>query len=156
MTNQEMLNDMINLQKVYDSAVYKEFGCDFDEEKCKLAMIDEIGEFNHEIKKSWCWWKKTQKGIDLDKALEELVDVWHFALSLTYHAFDNEYKIAEYIDADSDYKLSHLYKQVIENPYLRLHALAQIGVRLGFNMEQVYEAYKKKNKINHERLANNY
>ncbi len=156
MRKQEMINEMIELQKKYDEAVYKEFGCQFDEEKVTLAMIDEIGEFNHEVKASWCYWKRTQAPINPVKALEELVDVWHFALSLTYHAFENEYKIAESIEADNDYKLSFLYKQVIDNPYLRLHALAQIGLKYEFDLEQIYEAYKKKNKTNWERLANGY
>lgn len=73
MTNQEMLNEMIKLQKVYDSAVYKEFGCDFDEEKCKLAMIDEIGEFNHEIKKAGVGGRKRKKVLILIKLLKNLL-----------------------------------------------------------------------------------
>lgn len=108
MTEQKMIDEMIDLQRKYDAAVCKEFNCTFDKEKTRLAMIDELGEFNHEVKKSWCWWKKTQKDIDKNKTLT---------------MFDTLYAI---------------------------------GKKFDFSMEDVYEAYKKKNKTNWERLASNY
>lgn len=158
MTNQEMINEMSKMQRALDEAIYKEHQVEFDEEKCILAMIDEIGEFNHEIKSTWCWWKKSQKPIDKEKALEELVDIWHFALSLTYH-FLNKCK-GEYLfydDKTNDEKeLSALYSELVQGNYFRLECLHSIGKRFGFTLEDVYEAYKKKNQVNYERLANNY
>ncbi len=158
MTNQEMINEMIELQRAYDNAVYKEFGCGYNKEKCTLAMIDEIGEFNHEIKKSWCWWKKSQKEIDWDKALEELVDIWHFALSLTYHQLEEHNKKSIFVENAYDSKtvLSMLYFVLINNRDFKLESLYAIGMKFGFDLKTVYEAYKKKNKINWERLANGY
>lgn len=158
MTNQEMINDMIKMQRALDEAIYKEHEVEFDEEKCLLAMIDEIGEFNHEVKSTWCWWKKTQEPIDRDKALEELVDIWHFALCLTYHYYDRhkgEYELYEY-KLGKEEKLTSLYRGVINVAGFRLEYLHSIGKRFGFSLEDVYEAYKKKNQVNYERLANNY
>lgn len=160
MTNQEMINEMLTMQRALDEAIYKEHGTEFDEEKCTLAMIDEIGEFNHEIKSTWCWWKKSQQEMDREKALEELVDIWHFALSLTYHYFDTFIKNKK-IDVDDtqgveNEKLSYLYIWLQYNEFYRLKYLYAIGLKFGFTLEDVYNAYKKKNQVNYERLANNY
>lgn len=163
MTNQEMIDEMIKLQRAYDNAVYKEFDCEYDEEKCTLALLDEIGEFNHELKANWCWWKKTQKPVDREKAIEELADVWHFALSLTYHLFDelvkkNKTEHYEFFDVQGEQsvELSLLYFGLQNNKYYRLENLHAIGLKIGFSLEEVYEAYKKKNKTNWERLENGY
>ena len=157
MTNQQMINDMLTMQSALDEAIYKEHGCEFDEEKCVLAMIDEIGEFNHEIKSTWCWWKKSQKEMDREKALEELVDIWHFALSLTYHYYDKEKCVEPFLgEIHKGSTLSYLYMNLIKNPSFRLEILHVIGLKFGFTLEDVYNAYKKKNQVNYERLANNY
>ncbi len=158
MTNQEMIDEMLKMQRALDEAIYKEHGCEFNEEKCTLAMIDEIGEFNHEIKSTWCWWKKSQTEMDREKALEELVDIWHFALSLTYHYYVSEY--ASYCfcgkDSVSGNNLTLLYLGLIDSKVNRLETLFAIGLKFGFSLEDVYNAYKKKNQVNYERLANNY
>ncbi len=156
MTNQEMIDEMLKMQRALDSAIYKERGVEFDEEKCKLAMIDEIGEFNHEIKASWCWWKKTQKEIERDKALEELVDIWHFALSLTYHVMDEEESYPFMKVVDNGITVSQLYYHIIWGTYDRVESLDLLGQKFGFTLEDVYEAYKKKNQVNYERLAKGY
>lgn len=162
MTEQKMIDEMIDLQRKYDAAVCKEFNCTFDKEKTRLAMIDELGEFNHEVKKSWCWWKKTQKDIDINKTLEELVDVWHFVLSLAYHEFD-ETKDASpmllMINTESRMNkcdLSKLYTHLMCETMTMFDTLYAIGKKFDFSMEDVYEAYKKKNQTNWERLASNY
>lgn len=170
MTNQEMIDEMIELQRAYDKAVYKEFNCEYDEEKCTLALLDEIGEFNHELKANWCYWKKTQKPIDREKALEELADVWHFTLSLVYHDFDEIYKhheefAKEIIKIDfknikimlTEHKtLSEWYFDLTDIFSNKIEVLIIIGIKCGFSLEEVYEAYKKKNKTNLERLENGY
>ena len=164
-TNQQMINEMLTMQRALDEAIYKEHGCEFDEEKCLLAMIDEIGEFNHEIKSTWCWWKKSQKEMGKEKTLEELVDIWHFALSYVYNHFDRvkpNYKFVCYMFDDEEiqkYKnslLSILYRKLLNNEYYKLENLCAIGLKFGFTLEDVYNAYKKKNQVNYERLANNY
>ncbi len=157
MTNQEMIDEMLKMQRALDEAIYKEHEVEFDEEKCKLAMIDEIGEFNHEVKSTWCWWKKTQAPIDREKALEELVDIWHFALSLTYHRMGTLDFAYPYMDnAVGDLNLPYLYESLIRQDSTRLETLEQIGKKFGYTLEDVYHAYIKKNKVNYERLANNY
>lgn len=158
MPNQAMVDEMIEMQKAYDQAVYKEFNCSFDREKCRLALIDEIGEFNHEVKKSWCYWKHTQKSIDREKALEELADVWHFALSLAYHGAEEDgkdfYTLGKPMGGGP---VSNLYaKMLCFDCEGILEELILVGNAYDFSMEDVFEAYKKKNKINYERLSAGY
>lgn len=153
----EMIEIMLEMQRGLDKAIYNEHGVAFDKEKCKLAMIDEIGEFNHEIKASWCWWKKTQKEIDREKALEELVDIWHFALSLTYHFYDELEKEKKYTrGAMGDFDLSFLYEMLIRSDFMKLETLEAIGKKFEFTIEDVFGAYIKKNRVNYERLAKGY
>ncbi len=150
-----MINEMLKMQRALDDAIYNEHNVEFDDEKCMLAMIDEIGEFNHEVKSTWCWWKKSQEPIDRDKALEELVDIWHFALSLTYH-YDAVYFCEEENEYEPETPLSVLYNNICCVDGFQLIALILLGLRFGFSLEDVYEAYKKKNKVNFERLNKGY
>jgi dimeric dUTPase (all-alpha-NTP-PPase superfamily) len=157
MTNQEMIDEMLQMQRALDEAIYKEHGCEFDNEKCTLAMIDEIGEFNHEIKSTWCWWKYTQKEIDKEKALEELVDIWHFAMSIYYHYYDGrEFANKSDLEMSADDDLTMLYFRLINNNSHKFETLKMIGLKFGFTMKDVYEVYKRKNKVNYERIANKY
>lgn len=148
---------MLEMQKELDAAIYKEHNAKFSEEECKLAIIDEIGELNHELKSTWCWWKKTQKEADRKKALMELCDLWHFVMNYHYHYYSRVYddKYLEWLDCDYEFEtLSNVYKQIIETPSIELMII--LTYRLDYSIDEVYDAYIEKNKVNYERLANNY
>ena len=160
MTEQQMIDEMLELQRKYDDAVYKEFGCEYNRDKVRLALFDELGEVNHELKKEWCWWKKTQKPVDREKVLEEIVDCFHFALSIVNHECIDGYKWKSF-EVRTDKKLRttlSMYKVAIGEPIdvFILESLYNIAALNKFSFEEVFEAYKKKNKINWERLENNY
>ena len=40
--NQEMIDEMIEMQRKYDAAVYKEFGVEYNKNKTELALYDEL------------------------------------------------------------------------------------------------------------------
>lgn len=52
--------------------------------------------------------------------------------------------------------LSKLYTLLMCETMTMFDTLYAIGKKFDFSMEDVYEAYKKKNKTNLERLASNY
>lgn len=80
--NVELIRKMLKMQAKLDKTIMDEYGLtEIDEEKLNMAILDEIGELNHELKANWCWWKKTQAPVDEEKVLGELVDIWHFVLS---------------------------------------------------------------------------
>lgn len=71
-----MIETMLKKQDELNSAIMKEFGLTtISKEQIDLATLDEIGEFTHELKGDWCWWKKSQEPVDRNKALEELADI---------------------------------------------------------------------------------
>lgn len=170
----EKVIHMFNMQNKLNENILKEYGQDvMTKEKLSMAIIDEIGELTHELKGSWCWWKKTQKPVNQKRVLEELVDVYHFVMtwemkynsninhefnsnkvldSLFYYATDiilfNEKKLnRESISS----KISCIVSE--ENKY---DALLELTKMLGFTFDNVYLEYLNKNKENYERLASGY
>ena len=167
MTEIDMILEMAEMQKKLDNALLekgKNLGLieDFDRERCTFALIDEIGELVHELKGDWCWWKATQKPVERAKVLEELVDAWHFGLSLDNHNhFDMELSLhCELIQMPSCNM--HVIKKInstIKNAiigYLVVLELYKLTYSLGFTMDEVYNGYIKKNKVNYERIASGY
>lgn len=169
----ELINKMLEMQKKLDKDILVEYGLNYKDlsiEKYERALLDEIGELNHELKASWCWWKKTQKPIDNAKVLEELVDVWHFALS--YHLvhpkmLNSNQTFSEYFK--HCYKEEYLHESPkelwsrnllccvnISNSIYKLACLLITSEKLGFTIDDVYEMYIRKNQINHERVENGY
>ena len=108
--------------------------------------------------KSFKYWKKNKGIIDINKLLEELSDCLHFALSL-----ENEIKNYNYKEVTEeefkDYAKYDLY-EIIDKCFTIygtvLGDTIALGLCLGFTLEQLEEAYYKKNKINWDRIANNY
>lgn len=143
----EQLKELLEMQRVIDI------------KKLKIAMLDEIGELTHELKGDWCWWKKTQAPVNKEKVLEELVDVWHFVLSIENHSiydkcnsqimnydFKKLVKDVDYVEIAGD----------LVNSKIPLFYVMCLTYKLGFDFEDVYKCYKKKNEVNWQRLKNNY
>lgn len=160
----EILLDMVKRQKKLDEVMYGSNNAEYINENTYLALIDEVGELNHELKAEWCWWKKTQKPVDRERVLDELADVAHFCLNIFYHEYpemDKQdfdkfelygKKKAEALD------IHYFYRKLI-NPYSDddiLENLLGLTYKLGFTLEELYKAYKTKNEINYERIASGY
>ena len=165
----ELIKEMLQMQAKLDESIMNEYGLnEIDEENLRMAILDEVGELTHELKGNWCWWKKTQAPVDNDKVLGELVDIFHFLLSYQNHFNDGGNGISNYLmfNGNSDnilnllmngeYKLS---ETLTELSTLNIHKMERLIARsedLGFTIEQVYEAYCGKNKINYQRLKEGY
>lgn len=164
-----MIETMLKKQDELNSAIMKEFGLTtISKEQIDLATLDEIGEFTHELKGDWCWWKKSQEPVNRNKALEELADVFHFVLiyELLYGKrtyLDNpEYNLESYRDympmvqMDIGFGIANALTRIIDLADGRLMYLLALSEHLGFCLEEVYAAYMRKNAINMERLKNGY
>lgn len=165
----DLIKEMLQMQKKLDEAIMEEYGLtEIDEENLRMAILDEVGELTHELKANWCWWKKTQAPVDKQKVLGELVDIWHFVLS-----YQNHFNFGE------EARLSYLNEEELSNGMLKrlrtkksnlskvltrlvifessiIPVLIAISEYLGFTIEQVYECYCYKNKINYQRLKEGY
>lgn len=180
MTDNMKLNKMLELQSKLDKSLLEKGRSlgkikDYDPNRVIYAFIDEIGELTHELKGNWCWWKATQKEVDNEKVLDELVDVWHFALSLlNYGKYQFDFT-KEFLD--------HIFDEVsmiLDNTLDIMHDLRKFKYKndlrkdltvyadnlaidmlfltysLGFTIDDVYLGYKKKNAENFERIASGY
>lgn len=165
----DLIKEMLKMQAKLDKKIMKEYGLtEIDETKLSFAILDEVGELTHELKGNWCWWKKTQPKVDKSKVLGELVDVWHFVLSWQNNFNDGEEglladeQLMEKVD-NSRWAIEEHGKGIViklaDLSYFSLRKvepLIAITEYLGFTIEQVYEAYCGKNKINYQRLESGY
>ncbi len=165
----KLIKEMLQMQAKLDEAIMKEYELfAIDEAKLSFAILDEVGELTHELKGNWCWWKKTQPPVDMGKVLGELVDIWHFVLSwqnnfnggeeglltddvLMKNVDDNRWAIETHdmgiIVKLADLSCFRLWK---------VEPLIAITEYLDFTIEDVYQAYCNKNKVNYQRLKEGY
>lgn len=161
----EKLLEMLEMQRVLNQNILEEYGDEkYTWDNLLHALFDELGELNHELKAKWCWWKKTQKPVDREKLLEEYVDCIHFGLCMILKRQGNiEQEVAQiekYYYNHICYDNVYLHFAQIVNPSCtavnRFINLLCLGNSLGFTFDIIYEAYIKKNKVNHERLKEGY
>lgn len=165
----ELIKEMLKKQAELDKSIMSAYGLtEIDEEKLSFAILDEVGELTHELKGEWCWWKKTQAPADYRKVLGELVDIWHFVLS-----WQNNFNLGK----EGLLTCEQTMKKIDENRWSietcrngivikladlssfslwKVEPLIAISEYLGFTIEQVYEAYCDKNKVNYQRLESGY
>lgn len=165
----ELIKEMIPMQAKLDKSIMSAYGLtEINKENLRMAILDEVGELTHELKGDWCWWKKTQAPVDDKKVLGELVDIWHFVLSYQNHFNFGKETLGSYLN---EKKYSDSYLERFREGYLTLpialtllvsdgnyiiEMLIAITEYIGFTIEQVYEAYCGKNKINYQRLKEGY
>ncbi len=165
----ELIKEMLHKQAELDKSIMSAYGLtEIDEEKLSFAILDEVGELTHELKGEWCWWKKTQAPVDYRKVLGELVDIWHFVLS-----WQNNFNLGKegLLTCEQTMKKNDENRWSIENcrngivikladlssfSLWKVEPLIAISEYLGFTIEQVYECYCDKNKINYQRLKEGY
>ena len=145
------IKKMLEAQKELDKANMKKGGLtEYPLEMVQTAYRVELGELLQEWKQ-FKFWKLNKGEIDRDKMLEEWADCMHFALSLF---------IQEEIEEDISKYCSYLETyEIIErcfNLYFVLENTLALGLKLGYTLEELEQAYWKKNKINWERIENNY
>ncbi len=82
--DKQKLEVMFNMQQALDERIIEERNIDktLDEwvVAITIAMESEIDEIRREV--NWKWWKQ-EKEIDLERLQEEVIDLWHFLLSLS-------------------------------------------------------------------------
>ena len=165
----ELIKEMLQMQAKLDEEIMKEYGlAEIDKKNLGFAILDEVGELTHELKGDWCWWKKSQAPVDEEKVLGELVDIWHFVLSYQNHFNRGEEMLLSYINEKeiASQMLERLRTKKINLPKVLsrlvifessiISLLIAVTEYLGFTIEQVYEAYGDKNKINYQRLESGY
>lgn len=163
---------LAEMQKVLDERIVQEHdlaGKDLEENKI-LALLVEICELANETRCFKHW--STKGPSEQSVLLEEYVDSLHFFLSIAnsrefdvdrlYMAYEKDFAYEIEISLVSAFKEimeKILLMEKILTPYHYIDAFSaylNIGKMLGFNWEQIEDAYIKKNKINHQRQDTGY
>lgn len=159
----KLIREMLQMQSKLDEEIMNVHKLtEINQEQLELAILDEIGELTHELKGIWCWWKFTQKPVNNEKVLGELVDIWHFVLSYTYNFCDVGFTNLELmveigIKTCKREGFACLLANIINAEYAnKLFYLIAVSMCLGFTIEDVYNAYCEKNKVNYQRLERGY
>lgn len=161
----ELIRKMLKMQSKLDQAIMDEYGLDeLDEEKLNLAILDEVGELNHELKANWCWWKFTQEPTDKAKVFEEYIDVVHFALMYEikfgtgcYQDEDIKWNYNK-LKTDLGFGQAYAFSCVISltrDDNVLAYVIA-LGLHLGYSFGEIYNEYIRKNETNKERLVKGY
>lgn len=161
------IKKMLEAQKELDEAHLKKGGLtEYPLEMVQTAYRVELGELLQEWKQ-FKYWKMNKGEIYRDKMLEEWADCMHFALSLDY----NNYPLNS-TEHYNEILINHLEKFIknIEtwDIYLILNSCfyvgkvkilentLKLGLKLGYTLEELEQAYWRKNKINWERIEGGY
>lgn len=164
MTSTEMIKDMLERQKNHDAVVFKKHNItSVSRQQLESALFDELGELMHAQKADWCWWKFTQEPVDVDKVIEEYIDVVHFALM-----YEIKFGSGCYTDKDIEHNyiklkydlrcgIAFVYSRVImvRDDEVLAYVIA-LGLHMGLSLEEIRKEYIHKNEINKERLVNGY
>lgn len=162
------IKKLLEMQADLDKEILKNAGIkEYPKDSIELALLVELGELANEVK-SFKYWQKN-KHIDRTKILEEFADCLHFALSLENHLIqmrrDILGKFAKYVNELKE--ASRELKNNIDDAFIEtfcmvlqersiLIAVIVLGLCLDISLDEMEEAYIKKNKENYRRQAEGY
>lgn len=160
-------------QEILDEAIKKQKGITNEEwkndlsNKHSIALYIERAEFANECSDLWKYWK--DKKPNLDKVLDEAIDVIHFVfLTINKHKdsldLSSSFDIYKYILEKStkeldEFKDKELYIASLFASENELEVLGKVLYILdlyGLTRDDVIAQYKKKNAVNFERLESGY
>lgn len=162
---EKQLRKLIEIQRQLDEEIFREKKIpEYPETNMRIALMVELGELMQEFQTVFKHWKSSAED-HRKKGLEEYVDCLHFALSLYYHGDKGKFVLPEYpeqsITERSNKKIYTCLISILDFCHMSvydfaLNELFRLGIQLGFTWEEVLEEYKKKNKVNHERINKGY
>jgi len=164
---------LCEMQQILDDRIIREHhleGLDLEDNKV-LALLVEISELANETRCFKHW--STKGPSEQSVILEEYVDSLHFFLSIANsrnYDVDHLYDVylSDFNGTEEEISLVTAFKQVMaktitmeknRDPFhyiAAFHAYLTLGKMLGFNWEEIEQAYIKKNEINHQRQDNGY
>lgn len=111
----------------------------------------------------WKWWKKQQP--DTEQVILELVDIFHFGLSLRIDGVTSYHDLATRLEAElaapsmaADFKqtLESLAAAAVVNKAFDAAAFAGCMVQIGMDLNDLYRGYVGKNTLNFFRQDHGY
>ncbi len=186
MTQKEMLKEMFSLQQKLNDETngkgwekgYNKYGRIINWRRCiYMECAELIDSFN------WKHWKDIGIPPDWDNIMIELVDIWHFVMSLGLEFYKNKNlgTVDDIVNelADSQYFnefcldplspdksdslmivsiIEHFIKDVLDDkPFYKLSDdFLEVALQCGLNLDKLYKYYVAKNVLNKFRQDNGY
>src|SRR5690606_10787731 len=157
-------NPLFKKQKELDKYIYEKNNVTAKEvfERKIVALLVELGELANELQ-FFKYWKENIK-IDGQRAIEEYIDVIHFAIGLAVDlgVDEHEYSKMEPRDLNKLFIGIANLATVLSTSKEKEHAktlvnnIITLGYQLGLDEQTVIEAYNKKNEVNYQRQENGY
>lgn len=161
------LTKIFNQQRELDKEIHTKHHVSYRtiNRELKLALLVELGELANELRSFKFW--STKGPSPREKVLEEYVDGIHFITSLCIrYIVSPKFEVKRYLNKYENPKeitkaFVWLFRKTCnintawKARYWYMNYL-KFGFRLGFSMEEIINAYEKKNKVNHDRQKNNY
>lgn len=159
------LQKLFQMQNTLDKRIQTEhnlYGIPLLQKKI-LSLQVELGELANETRCFKFW--STKKPSSKDIILEEYVDCLHFILSIGLEKnFDEITLNTKSVTLELSQQFLNLYVNIsdfiisssTDNYFTIFQNFLSLGANLGFNEEDIQNAYLYKNNINHERQDNGY
>ena len=158
------LNKIWEMQKALDSTILENNNLNYSNtfKNRSLAFIIELAEFSNETREFKYWSKRPASGKDI--LLEEYIDGIHFIVSQAiYFECKKKYELekSSLSIVELTIETFRLSSLVVKEPSKKLvesiiNLYLQIGIYYGFSNEDIMTHYIKKNKINYQRIQDNY
>lgn len=161
------LKPLITKQKALDTLInnlHKVTYATTKEERF-LALLVELGELANATRTFKYWSIKPGEGFE--RIIDEYADGLHFLLSLTL-AYNFKVPVLEVSDTKNDLTLTHVFVE----SYIALNEFAakkdantlidslikflELGHKLGFTKQQIFDAYLAKLEVNYQRQKDHY
>lgn len=165
--NIDQIKYLLDKQSDLDEAIRQEKGISIRawredmEIEHEIALHVEVGEFINECRDVWKYWK--EKPVDVERLLDEAVDVIHFCFLLFNKgeygdAYSIQHKIEQELGDFHEFNRQELIHGLLDfySPVTALALLLKVIESYGFTTEDIMLAYDKKNKVNYERLESGY
>lgn len=160
------LTDIFKMQVKLDNDIHNNRGVNYQTviNEIKLALLVELGELANEVRcfKFWSNKNASEKKV----ILEEYVDGIHFITSMCIREnVESKFNIQDIKSINDKKILTKLFNELFENANDLTSSknikswyeqYLELGCALGFNINEIKNAYVLKNQINFERQLNNY
>lgn len=158
------LSKIWEMQKELDATILKSRNRNYEDtfKERSLAFVVELAEFANEARDFKYWSNK--KASPRDVLIEEYIDGIHFIVAQgIYLKCKKEYEVdtPDLKAVELTMKVFNLSSQILDNPTKQaiediIYVYLQLGVHYKFSEKDLLEHYIKKNKINYQRIVDNY
>jgi len=156
---QQRIHTMLELQDAMNSKVHADW-VERDFEWYRAIWVECAELLDHY---GWKWWKHQEP--DVDQVKLELIDIWHFGLSILLLRGESVGKLAEFVESElskpvesGDFRcdLEAFACHTLQTKDIDVVAFARLMKGMGLDFDELFSRYVGKNVLNFFRQDNGY